>query len=107
MTNITLSDSYKATIDLSKLAPQAKFSYSTNGLEVSFKNQSTNAQSYVWNFGNGKTSTQKDPSITYSAEGTYSVSLTASNGETTDTYKIFLCRINNQLQVLHIRQKHH
>lgn len=85
-TNVTLSNTYEATINLSKPAPQAKFSYSTNGLEVTFKNQSTNAQSYTWNFGNGKTSTQKDPKITYSSAGTYSVSLTASNGETTDMY---------------------
>ena len=86
-TNITLTSTYEATISLSNPAPQAKFSYSTNGLEVSFKNQSTNATSYSWNFGNGQTSTQKDPTITYGSAGTYSVSLTASNGETTDTYK--------------------
>lgn len=85
-TNITKSSTYEATISLSNPTPQAKFSYSTNGLEVSFKNQSTNAQSYSWNFGNGKTSTQKDPTITYTSAGTYSVSLVASNGEKTDTY---------------------
>ena len=86
-TNITKSNTYEATISLSNPTPQAKFSYSTNGLEVSFKNQSTNAQSYSWNFGNGKTSTQKDPTITYTSAGTYSVSLVASNGEKTDTYQ--------------------
>ena len=86
-TNITKSSTYEATISLSNPAPQAKFSYSTNGLEVTFKNQSTNAQSYSWNFGNGKTSTQKDPTITYTSAGTYSVSLVASNGEKTDTYQ--------------------
>ena len=86
-TNITKSSTYEATISLSNPAPQAKFSYSTNGLEVTFKNQSTNAQSYSWNFGNGKTSTQKDPTITYTSAGTYSVSLVASNGDKTDTYR--------------------
>ncbi len=86
-TNITKSSTYEATISLSNPTPQAKFSYSTNGLEVTFKNQSTNAQTYSWNFGNGKTSTQKDPTITYTSAGTYSVSLVASNGEKTDTYK--------------------
>ena len=86
-TNITKSSTYEVTISLSDPTPQAKFSYSTNGLEVTFKNQSTNAQSYSWNFGNGKTSTQKDPTITYTSAGTYSVSLVASNGEKTDTYK--------------------
>lgn len=85
-TNVSLFHTYETTINLSKAAPKASFSYTKNGLVVTFKNLSTNAQSYSWNFGNGKTSTQKDPSITYSAAGTYSVSLTASNGEATDTY---------------------
>lgn len=87
-TNTSLSDTYESSITLSKPAPQAKFSYSTNGLlEVTFQNQSSNAESYSWDFGNGKTSTLTDPTVTYSSEGTYSVSLTANNGEITDTYK--------------------
>lgn len=86
-TNITKSSTYEVTINVSKPAPQAKFSYSINGLNVSFKNQSINANSYSWDFGNGQTTTQKDPSITYGSAGTYIVSLTASNGETTNTYK--------------------
>ena len=95
-TNATLSHTYEATITLSKAAPQAKFTYTKDGLFVTFRNQSTNAQSYSWNFGNGKTSTQQEPSITYSAAGTYSVSLTASNGETSDTYKQSIAVSYNQ-----------
>lgn len=60
--------------------PYAKFTFTTNGLQVSFKNLSTNATSYEWNFGNGKSSTETNPSITYDKEGTYSVSLKAWNG---------------------------
>ena len=85
--NITKSSIYEATVNMLNYILQAKFTYSTDGLEVTFKNQSTNAQSYSWNFGNGKTSTLKDPTITYTSAGTYSVSLAASNGEKTDIYQ--------------------
>ena len=69
------------------IIPKAKFSYTTTNLTVTFKNQSNNAVSYYWDFGNGQTSTQKDPSVTYNTEGTYTVHLTAVNGERKDTYK--------------------
>ena len=84
-TNITKSSNYSATIEISNKEPQAKFSYTIDGLQVSFKNQSSNAQSYLWNFGNGQTSTQIDPVITYSAAGTYSVALTANNADLSNT----------------------
>ncbi|HNG88934.1 MAG TPA: PKD domain-containing protein, partial [Saprospiraceae bacterium] len=51
-----------------------------NGLTVSFTNSSTNATSYSWAFGDGNTSTQAAPMHTYAAPGTYTVTLTASNG---------------------------
>jgi PKD repeat protein len=43
--------------------------------------------SYSWNFGNGATSTLKDPTYTYASAGTYTVTLTVSNGSLTDTNK--------------------
>jgi hypothetical protein len=45
---------------------------------VEFTNASTDATSYVWNFGDGETSTDATPWHTFSGPGTYSVSLTAS-----------------------------
>ena len=44
---------------------------------ISFYNRTTNGETYVWDFGDGQTSTDKDPSHTYSHTGTYSISLTA------------------------------
>lgn len=45
-----------------------------------FTNQSTgNAVSYLWNFGDGATSTDENPTHAYAAEGDYSVTLTAFN----------------------------
>ncbi|MCF8461600.1 MAG: M4 family metallopeptidase [Flavobacteriales bacterium] len=64
-------------------APTAIFAASVqqtcNG-EVSFADQSINgATSWLWNFGDGNTSTAQNPTHTYLNEGTYSVTLTAAN----------------------------
>ncbi len=47
------------------------------GDTVSFTNESEFADSYSWNFGDGTTSTDENPSHAYSAEGDYTVSLQA------------------------------
>jgi PKD repeat protein len=52
----------------------------SNGLApllVSFTNQSSNANSYAWDFGDGKTSTAINPNNTYTNAGIYTVSLKA------------------------------
>jgi PKD repeat protein len=49
-------------------------------LTVDFTDLSTNATGWSWDFGDGVgTSTQQNPSYTYNNEGTYTVTLTASN----------------------------
>ena len=49
-------------------------------LEVQFYDQSTgNPTSWFWEFGNGETSTQKDPVYEYEDEGSYTVILTVFN----------------------------
>ncbi|MCP5094588.1 MAG: DNRLRE domain-containing protein, partial [Chloroflexi bacterium] len=45
---------------------------------VNFTNQSTNADSYLWQFGDGITSTVENPVHTYVQTGTFSVVLTAN-----------------------------
>ena len=45
---------------------------------VSFINISENAESFAWDFGNGTTSTEIEPTVTFES-GTYTVSLTATN----------------------------
>lgn len=57
-------------------------------LQVSFTDLSTGTSSsttYLWNFGDGNTSTIKNPVHIYSLTGVYSVSLSVSNGMRTDT----------------------
>jgi PKD repeat protein len=73
--------------------PQAEFGGTpTEGpapLDVHFTDLSTDAPtSWLWDFGDGATSTLQHPSHTYAAAGVYDVSLTASNasGSTTVVY---------------------
>lgn len=49
---------------------------------VNFTNFSTNSSQYTWDFGDGSSSTDKDPTHTYSTSGTYEVVLSASDGTT-------------------------
>lgn len=49
---------------------------------VQFTNNSSGANSYFWNFGDGSTSTQQQPNHTYSGVGSYVVSLIASDSQT-------------------------
>lgn len=60
--------------------PTAKFSFSVNGLSVKFLNSSKNADTYSWDFGDGETSTGKEPTHVYSKAGAYKVTLTAKKG---------------------------
>lgn len=66
------------------ILPTANFSYAST-LEdfktVKFTNLSVESTTYEWDFGGGKTSNEQDPLFTFdSGEGTYPVSLTASDG---------------------------
>ncbi|MEM6804660.1 MAG: PKD domain-containing protein [Bacteroidota bacterium] len=65
--------------------PVAGFTFMANELSVSFTNTSTDATSYSWDFGNGQTSTEANPSHTFEIGGSYEVELTAINGDKSDT----------------------
>ena len=59
-------------------------------LSVSFTDQSTgNAANYFWRFGNGNTSTKKDPDAVFIQPGQYTVTLvvTGTNGQKDSTTK--------------------
>lgn len=52
---------------------------------INFTDQSSNSPtSWMWNFGDGNTSTLQNPVHTYSAPGTYTVSLQVSKGGVSD-----------------------
>lgn len=46
--------------------------------EVTFTNSSLNASGYLWDFGNGKTSTETNPVVAYDTPGQYTVKLTCT-----------------------------
>jgi len=60
-------------------APKALFGYDANELTVKFQNLSTGAESYSWDFGDGETSTEENPTHTYADYGDYTVKLVATN----------------------------
>jgi len=56
-------------------------------LSVQFTDTSTGSPaSWSWDFGDGETSTDENPSHTFMSTGTYSVSLTARNAEGSNTW---------------------
>ncbi len=64
--------------------PAASFSFASSSEDfriVSFSNLSTEAATYSWDFGDGNTSTEQNPTFTFEdGEGTYPVTLTATDG---------------------------
>lgn len=62
------------------IVPTARFAYTTKDLTVSFTNQSSNAISYSWDFGDNTPSCfESSPSHTYSQTGSYNVTLTVKS----------------------------
>lgn len=87
---VTVSDGYNQIVSSVLIEvlplPVADFNYQTSLLVVSFTNSSTNANSYLWLFGDGNTSTDENPTHTYTANGNYEVTLIAYNSCGTDTF---------------------
>ncbi|CAN5569257.1 hypothetical protein BH11BAC1_BH11BAC1_06740 [soil metagenome] len=74
--NVTISDN-----------PVADFTNTSQpcALEVPFQNTSVNASSFVWDFGDGNTSSDFSPVYTYQFGGTYQVTLITNPGACSDT----------------------
>lgn len=96
-TNAWGSSTYTATLNITA-APEAATAVFTQtgalvvGQTVFFTNSSTGTEpiSYLWDFGDGGTSTDTNPSHQYTAAGVYTVTLTATNdyGSSTATITI-------------------
>lgn len=73
----------------SKPDPIAVFAMSNTSVgideTIAFTNYSENATSYSWDFGDGNTSIDEHPTYSYSSEGTYTVTLTATGDGGKDT----------------------
>lgn len=63
--------------------PEAAFDYTASQDDftiINFTDLSSEASNYSWDFGGGAASTERDPSHTFAGEGTFPVTLTASDG---------------------------
>ncbi|MBN2638284.1 MAG: PKD domain-containing protein [Bacteroidales bacterium] len=65
------------------ITPEAAFNatFNNNGNtgQVYLENTSTNASTYLWNFGDGHSSTEESPTYTYSSVGIFTILLTATS----------------------------
>jgi PKD repeat protein len=73
--------------DTSTEAPTAGFTVSNgqNGMSIILTDQSVGATHYLWDFGDGRTSTVANPVHVYSSAGTYNVTLTVANAAGSDS----------------------
>lgn len=67
-------------ITVSCTPPQANFGFSADELQVAFQDSSTaDAVAWLWDFGDGQSSTASSPVHTYALPGTYEACLTVSS----------------------------
>ncbi len=84
ITDICGTDSSCSSVVICTL-PTAQFSNTTTALTATFTDMSNSATSWLWDFGDGNTSTQQNPTHTYAVDGTYTVCLTITDACGTDS----------------------
>jgi gliding motility-associated-like protein len=72
---------YTDTVNIAVFDTDAMFDFESeiqcDGATVVFTNTSSGAFGFIWDFGDGTTSTEENPTHVYSQEGTYTVQLTS------------------------------
>ncbi|OFX28023.1 MAG: hypothetical protein A2033_14620 [Bacteroidetes bacterium GWA2_31_9] len=95
--NVNITNSTTTVLDVqlarTSIPPVAGFTavktnYCSAPVTVQFVNSTVDASSYLWDFGDGNTSTEFNPTHIYDALGTYTVSLSATGYGGTDNYVI-------------------
>jgi len=72
------------TGNVNNIQPSTLFTTSTSAddnLEIVFRSYSTDAVSYLWDFGDGNTSIDPNPDYTYAIGGLYTVKLTTTSSD--------------------------
>ncbi len=89
---ITITDNNGCTGDLEVTIlnigdpANAGYTYNNNILTVDFTSMSVAATSYAWDFGDGNTSTEINPTHIYTSSGNFEVCLTVSNTCSNDMF---------------------
>jgi hypothetical protein len=100
--NVTVTDSngcsaVSNTIPVTFLPkPVAYFDYGASGTFVNFYDTSYFGQSYMWQFGDGGTSTAKDTSHKYNGPGQYTVTLIVTNMCGSDSQTVVINLVSGQ-----------
>lgn len=74
------------TVSIVLIDPTVVFSATastSDPLEVTFKATTTYAKSYAWDFGDGETSTEKNPTHVFPVKGTYPITVTVTGFDET------------------------
>ena len=89
VTSSCFSDSTCAITTITCPPPNTGFEYTANNLSVSFMDTTSGSATWLWDFGDGNTSTVQNPNYSYAVPGTYTVCLTTTNACGADS----TCRI--------------
>jgi PKD repeat protein len=77
--------------------PTADFSYGTlSAGDVQFTDKSLSARTYAWDFGNGATSVEKSPKVSFVNNGDYTVKLTVKNNTGENSVSKIITVINGK-----------
>jgi hypothetical protein len=92
-----------ASDTFSVILPAADFDVSAANGAYTFTNNSVGATAFLWNFGDGTTSTQENPTHTYAVSGNYQVSLIASSPCGADTTTLLFTGADQAAWLEHLR----
>ena len=89
---------------MAEFTSSASILYLNQSGMVSFTNTSTTGMEYLWDFGDGNTSTDVNPNHEYTTEGVYNVILTISDSLCTESYSQEII-VTNNIHVLELEHK--
>ncbi|MBN4066148.1 choice-of-anchor B family protein, partial [Candidatus Amoebophilus asiaticus] len=83
--NGNCTDTICKIVDLNCVPPVANFGLTDSALTIIISDSSSDAFSYLWDFGDGTTDTSANPTHTYADGGSYMICLTVANPCGTDS----------------------
>ena len=89
-TNTIIETSYVNVIAIPTVIAGASTLNAVTGQSIDFNNLGSNGTNYTWDFGDGANSTLSSPSHAYSSTGSFTVILTGSSGNCSDSDTIIL-----------------